>query len=487
MPVVVLLVALLFHGVPAAGQSSPLTYEINVEPLRQELRITGHVTDVRRGTHRVFFPRTYQRAVTFFVSDLTFFDETGPLAHRQAEANAWDVDVEGDSYSFSYTLNPEGARVLSELAWGGAISQLNDHVAFLSGSMAFILPARIRLDQTIALHWQVPPGWDVVTPWSTSGETTQVPSVYSLVNNYFGAFANSSTVSRRFKNLDLTLVWTGQDDIRGYPEALIAAGQVVGAAIDMFGGEAPMSHLTLMMRDSNAGEQYRASTESNTIEFNFREGLTFSAIWQRDRLRFLGLLAHEFVHTWDRRDEKKALDYVQVPEWGEDSCWIREGITDYFSTLVLMRAGLISSEQLVNRIQMQSDRAREADPAGRISLVTACARFYDDTMANRYAYNEGASVAFMLDLELRRLSNGTQSLPQFMKLYFDGRRYQEKSMASFMEDWKNYAPPALHDIDEIVARTQPIDFTAALAAMDMERTGDRWRAPSQSRFSWYFR
>ncbi|MDZ4701066.1 MAG: hypothetical protein SH809_15260 [Rhodothermales bacterium] len=491
MPFVVLflIVAPMLGGGPlsASAQPAALTYEIAIEPARQEMRITGHVTDVRQGSHRVFFPRTYQRAVTFFVSELSFFDATGPLVHRLAEANVWEVEVEGDSYSFSYVLNPEGARVLAELAWGGAISQMNDHVAFLSGSMAFILPARTRLDQPIDLIWSVPPGWDVVTPWSISGDASRVPSVYALVNNYFGAFAHSSTVSRRFKNLDLTLVWTGTDDIRGYPEALIAAGQVVSAGIEMFGGEAPMDQLTLMMRDTNQGEQYRASAESNTIEFNFREGLTFRAIWQRDRLRFLGLLAHEFVHTWDRRDETEALNYVQVPEWGADSCWIREGITDYFSTLILMRAGLISPEQLVNRLQMQSDRAREADPAGRLSLLTACTRFYDDTMANRYAYNEGASVAFLLDLELRRLSNGTQSLPQFMKLFFDSRRYEEKSMATFMEDWKAYAPPALHDLDQIVARPQPVDLTGALAALDMERTGDRWEAPSQSRFSWYFK
>jgi predicted metalloprotease with PDZ domain len=487
MPLVVLLVGLLVPGTWVHAQPSPLRYEILVEPVRQELRITGFVTGARAGTHRVFFPRTYQRAVTFFISDLTFFDGNGPLVYRQAEANSWEVAVEDEGYAFSYTLNPAGARVLADLAWGGAISQLNGHVAFLSGSMAFILPARIRLDHPIDLVWRVPPGWDVVTPWSTFGDSTRVSTVYSLVNNYFGAFAHSSTVSRRFKNLDLTLVWTGSDDIRGYPEALIAAGQVVGAGIDLFGGTAPMDDLTLMMRDTNPGDQYRASTEANTIEFNFREGLTFNAIWQRDRLRFLGLLAHEFIHTWDRRDEARALDFVQVPEWGDDSCWIREGITDYLSTLVLMRAGFISSEQLVNRIQMQSDRAREADPAGRISLLTACARFYDDTMSNRYAYNEGASVAFLLDLELRRQSNGVLSLPQFMKLFYEKRRYQEKSMASFMEDWRTYAPEALHDLDEVIARPQPVDLTASLAALDMERSGERWHVPGQSRFSWYFR
>jgi predicted metalloprotease with PDZ domain len=288
------------------------------------------------------------------------------------------------------------------------------------------------------------------------------------------------------------MVWVGRDDINDFTEMELATQRVIDAAITLFDGPATREHLTLILRDTNPGNRFRASTESNSIEFNFKEGISFERLWHDHREGFLRLLAHEIMHTWDRREVRQASEFLSVREWGPNTCWLREGFTEYFANLNLYEAGLYDHDEFINNIQALSTAAHRVNELGKISLIEACMPFWNDFSAMQYVYTEGASLAFSLDLELRRATNGERSMPLFMRKFMEDFRYQEKTVEAFVEAWQAYAPAALADLSGMLEMRRATDLSGPLRLMDAELITDqvhapgRWSVPETASFRRYF-
>ena len=89
--------------------------------------------------------------------------------------------------------------------------------------------------------------------------------------------------------------------------------------------------------------------------------------------------------------------------------WLYEGVTEYFSLLLLYRNGLISERKFLNEISKKIFFT-ERFPK---SSLTDMSENIDDSNYNyqfRNFYNKGAIIAFMLDIELRHLSRGKTGL-----------------------------------------------------------------------------
>ena len=473
-------------------RSASLSYEIYVLPDQHRIDIRGTMTGLRDGDYYFILPQTQGQPARHFIKDLTFRDAGGPVAVQPTLTNEWRVDVESDSISFTYGINVLNAAVYQDEAWGGAISQLDERMAFLSGGMSFIIPLVDNIEQPIRLNWKVPENWHVVTPWSVDELSIPVPSQYGLVRNYYIAFTGGSILQRRIRNMDVSMVWVGKDDINRFRDMELATQRVIDAAITLFDGPTTRDHLTLILRDTNPGNRFRASTESNSIEFNFKQGITFERLWQDHRDGFLRLLAHEIMHTWDRREVRRASEFLSVREWGGNTCWLREGFTEYFANLNLYHAGLYDRDEFVNTIQALSTAAHQVNELGKISLIEACMPFWNDVSAMQYVYTEGASLAFMLDMELRRATNGEKSLPLFMREFLENYRYQEKTVEAFVEAWQVYAPASLSDLNGMLEMRSATDLSAPLRMMDVELiTGqgeypERWSVPETASFGRYF-
>ena len=370
---------------------------------------------------------------------------------------------------------------------------MTSDMAFLNGSFSFVTPLVKGITSPIQLKWNVPPAWKVATPWTTGQLDTSIPSQYALVRNYYAVFREGSMYTRRIKAMNLNTIWLGSDDINQYPQALRAINKVVEAALTIFGYEASRDDVTLILRDTNSLNQFRASTEANSIEFNFKEGITFDQLWNTYREGFLRLLAHEIMHTWDRRKIDQASAYLHVREWGPDTCWIREGFTEYFAMLNLFNAEIYDREQFLNAMHALESVAGEVNAAGQYNLSSSCALFYINKDALQYVYTEGAVMAFVLDLSLRQETSGVKSLPLFMQGFMTKYRYEEKTVEAFISEWNQYAPPSLRNIQSYINRKGPTSFTPALHAMGVSREPGRhpnypkWDIASNASFKWYFK
>ena len=158
-----------------------------------------------------------------------------------------------------------------------------------------------------------------------------------------------------------------------------------------------------------------------------------NAMKQRDSyMEWLGLVSHEFFHTWNvRRLRPKALmKYDYHHEQYMSELWIAEGITSYFDDLILIRAGLITEleylDRLTKTIRVVEDAPGQLVQSLKDSSYDTWIKHYrpDENTPNARVsyYTKGAAVAFVLDQLLRDRTNNRKSLDDVMRQLW--RNYQ---------------------------------------------------------------
>ncbi|MGV3614729.1 MAG: hypothetical protein ACO1SV_05260 [Fimbriimonas sp.] len=157
--------------------------------------------------------------------------------------------------------------------------------------------------------------------------------------------------------------------------------------------------------------------------------------------RTTGVFSHEFFHLWNvKRIRSKPLgpfDYQKIPKTG--ALWWLEGVTDYYSGLLLRRGGLYDDKTFFDHV-LSSVRPQRANPA-RLTVSP-----YDSSFrvgeanggrgsASGYKvsyYDTGYLAGLVLDLELRHRTDGKHSLDDVEKALWNRFRSNEKE--GFDED-----------------------------------------------------
>ncbi|MDR3005774.1 MAG: peptidase M61 [Acidovorax sp.] len=139
--------------------------------------------------------------------------------------------------------------------------------------------------------------------------------------------------------------------------------------------------------------------------------------------QLLGLISHEYFHTWNvkrlrpaefARYDYDAENYTQL-------LWFFEGFTSYYDDLLLRRAGLIDNAQYLALLtktinQVQQTPGRQVQSVAQSSW-DAWVKYYrqDENTANATVsyYTKGSLVALCLDLALRR--EGRTTLDHVMR------------------------------------------------------------------------
>jgi predicted metalloprotease with PDZ domain len=128
------------------------------------------------------------------------------------------------------------------------------------------------------------------------------------------------------------------------------------------------------------------------------------------------LYSHEMFHSWNVKRLRPAdmVPYrysdAQPTQW----LWVSEGVTDYYSFLSVMRAGLGDSAQFLGRI---TDNITNIGHVPPVALADASLQpWINPTDGTGYIYYpKGALAGFMLDLMIRDASNNTHSLDDVMR------------------------------------------------------------------------
>uniref|UniRef100_UPI0033411760 M61 family metallopeptidase n=1 Tax=Castellaniella defragrans TaxID=75697 RepID=UPI0033411760 len=166
---------------------------------------------------------------------------------------------------------------------------------------------------------------------------------------------------------------------------------------------------------------------------------------------FLGLVSHEYFHTWNVKRIKPAAfaPYDLARPNHTRLLWVFEGFTSYYDDLLLLRAGVIGEPDYLRLLGKTAEAVRRNGGRHKQSVAEssfdAWTRYYkqDENSPNALVsyYTKGALVALGLDLEIRRQTGGTRSLDDVMRLLWErhGRDFYQGRPQGIAED----ALPAL--------------------------------------------
>jgi predicted metalloprotease with PDZ domain len=248
--------------------------------------------------------------------------------------------------------------------------------------------------------------------------------------------------------------------------------KIVEAQVELMGGEIPYRDYTFILHlrsNTGGGLEHLNSTALGYPRFGFRitrgERSTSASPnpgeqREPDYRSFLSLVSHEFFHLWNvkriRPDALGPFDYTQ--ENYTKLLWVAEGITDYYSDVSLRRAGLITEEEFLSgtarAFQGLQNTPGRMEQTVEESSFDAWIKFYrpDENSVNSQVsyYDKGAIVGLLLDLEIRKRSNGSKSLDDVMRYLY----------AQFFKKNGNYKPADFQKAAELMAGTSLEDFFA---------------------------
>ncbi len=217
------------------------------------------------------------------------------------------------------------------------------------------------------------------------------------------------------------VVWGhGNEDI----EQVLADTKQIVETEHAFWGELPYDYYLFIVLlagvNTYGGLEHRNSTSLLLPRHVFKPSKTYE--------RAQGLIAHEFFHTWNVKRLRAAplgpFDYTR--ENYTRLLWVMEGFTEYYTDLMLVRAGLMTPQRYLERLA--DDIATLQATPGRLvhslssSSFDAWIKFYrpDESTPNSTVsyYLKGALAALVLDMQLRERSNGQQSLDDLIRYLY---------------------------------------------------------------------
>lgn len=218
--------------------------------------------------------------------------------------------------------------------------------------------------------------------------------------------------------------------------------------------------------------QYASATEhSYSAMYAISEGVAANA---RALGNLHGISSHEVFHLWNVKRLRPAAmyPYRYDKEAYTNLYWLAEGFTSYYDDLGLVRAGLLTRPQYFDEIsrlvsRVENSYTQQVFSVDEISydswLYTS--RYVMPYINGGFYYDAGARLGLLLDLQLRRVSNGKVDLDAVMKYLYNTYYKNDKGVPddgvekactaltgqSFTTFFKQYAAsPAPYDLKAVL-------------------------------------
>ena len=228
--------------------------------------------------------------------------------------------------------------------------------------------------------------------------------------------------------------------------------------IKLFGEKAPFDRYVFMLfvgKDIYGGLEHRCSTalmaERDDLPQQGEEAIGDGY------LRLLGLISHEYFHSWNVKRLKPAVfhPYDLTQENYTRLLWAFEGVTSYYDDLALLRCGLIDRERYLGLLAETITGVYRIGGRRKQTLeessFDAWIKHYrqDENSPNSMIsyYTKGALVALALDLLIRSKSAKAESLDDVMRALWK----------QWMHDGQGFAEEAW---ERIAAEATGLDLTA---------------------------
>ena len=425
------------------GMSKPWTHLLEVE-----MRLTWAANTPAQAeismpvwTPGSYLVREYARHVESFNAS----DASGSaLAWRKADKNSWQIDTKGArQIVVRYNVYSNELTVRT--------NELNDSHAFFTPAALLMFPkGGLKAPSTVRVvpykDWKIATGLPRV-----EGQ----PNVFRAEN--FDVLYDSPFEVGNFKEISFT--------VQGKPHRFVVEGEgnydldriardttkIIEESYKIF-GELPYTDYTFILNlRGGGGLEHLNSTALQWGRFGFSGN---------GHNNFMTLVAHEYFHLWNvkriRPDALGPFDYEN--ENYTRLLWVAEGATAYYESLLVQRAGIISTKEFLEgkaaQIQSLQDRPGRFETSLEEASFDAWIKYYrqDENSVNNQIsyYDKGELVNFLLDVEIRAASKGAKSLDDVMRYLYN----------EFYKKNKNFTPEDYQKASEMMAGRSLEDFFA---------------------------
>ncbi|MCC6676853.1 MAG: M61 family metallopeptidase [Phycisphaerales bacterium] len=313
--------------------------------------------------------------------------------------------------------------------------------AFLSGTAVFMYihelrgaPAEVRIE--------APEGWRTATGLEPAGENRFRAADYDVLVDSPLEIGRHDLIEFEVDGVPHEIAIWGAGDYKR--ERLKEDFARIVEQTALFFGDMPYTRYVFLLHltpRAGGGTEHLNSTIMQTSPGVFDAPGTYR--------NFLGLVSHEFFHTWNVKQLRpagiKPYDYQR--ENYTDLLWIAEGTTTYYEHIILTRAGLMEPKTYFEAA-CSTIRDELARPGGAVQSVAdssfdAWIKFGrpspDAVNSTVSFYSKGELVNLVLDMEIRRTTGNRVSLDTVMvELYrrfpLDGPGYTRRDVLMTLAD-----------------------------------------------------
>ena len=473
---------------PQAGENQlELSYALTLERptthlLQVEIAARNVTGPALRFAMPVWSPGRY--AVYDFAKNVQEFTARGAngqtLPWTQPDKQTWSVNTSG----CRGTVEVRYKVFANDLT--GSFSQFDTSHGSINGASVFMyLPGGKPDPLTLTIH--PPAGWKIISGFSMSltQTTFQVPNYDILVDTPLEISPDCQVddFKEGGKTFRVAVHSYGDEASDAASRAALVDGlkKIVHSEMAMM-PEPDFSHYTFIFHfdpDITMGD---GMEHLNSTDIIVRGRLSGNGLSQA-----LETAAHEFFHLWNVKRLRPAglgpFNYSR--EVYTRSLWFVEGVTTYYSYVNLLRCGIWSPQDLLNRLASEI-RTLRGDPGRKLMSAESSsfhAWFYDRSpqmQETNFAnttfsyYNKGALLGMLLDLEIRSQTHGAKSLDDVMRLMY--RKFYEGPATSYYLRGRGYTERDLLDavqqvsgadfssfFQQYVAGTAPLPYNEILA------------------------
>ncbi|MCF1713557.1 hypothetical protein L0U88_02800 [Flavihumibacter sp. RY-1] len=386
------------------------------------------------------------------IQRLSITDKSGrPLQWQVTGDHSWRIATKREKQiRIRYQYKTERSFV--------ATSYIDDKRAFIRPTSLFFYGDNY-LDLPVKIKLELRPGWNrVATGLDSIAPETYVASSMDQVYDsplLMGKLTELPSFSLEGKQHRFIGYEMGSFDgallMKQLEKIILATGRLMG--------EYPYKHYTFIgIGPGNGGIEQLNSTAISFTGDEFNKG----------GKRTLSFLAHEYFHHYNvkriRPIELGPFDYSKANR--TNSLWVSEGLTVYYESILLYRAGLLNRQDVIRQWQQMIERYENNPGRFNQSLAASSRDTWEDGPFGKRGetisfYEKGPIIGLLLDLEIRSSTQNKKSLDDLMRhLYYtyykaEGRGFTEAELKAACE---KIAGKNLDELFSLIYTTKPIDY-----------------------------
>ncbi|MCA9279264.1 MAG: M61 family metallopeptidase [Phycisphaeraceae bacterium] len=490
--VLMTLAALSSLATPTRADGPTVHYHVSLnKPQTQTCLITMQIRGIDTDTIDVIMPtwRPGRYEILDFAGTVRSFKAVGgvdtydykQLKYSKIRKSAWRIETNG----------AKEITVWYEI-YANSLNTRTRHIdashAFLSGSAVFMMAPDAR-DNPCTVYFDMPETWKIATGLEADrSKSNQVKAAnYDVLVDSPIELGTFDLIE--FEVLDTPhqlAIWSDEPGEPEYDreELIEDFTKIVEHAHDIF-GSFPYSRYIFLLHVGNGiggGTEHLNSTIMQTSH-GFSRGNRYNG--------FLGLVSHEFFHTWNVKQFRPAgiTPYDYEKENYTTQLWIAEGTTSYYDDLMLVRAGLIDTSEYFRRIVGGHNYVLNRPGAKVQSLAESSydawikfnASWPDSANTTVSFYTKGAMVSLLLDMEIRASTGNAKSLDDVMHTMYErfpqpGPGYTEADFQGVVEHIAGKPMDSFFEV--FVNGTTDLPLVEALqnVGLELARSSDRVEA-----------